>query len=311
MNLTHNIDGGSKVNLDLNQLRILVVLDEERNISKAAKRLYVTQSAASHNLAKLRERFNDPLFVKTNKGMEPTLFAKSMLPILKKGVANIKRAADMQQSFNPLTDAHTFYIGCCDYFEFVAMPVLAEKFTNEAPNIRLSIDINSEYLKMEQLENGGLDFHVGVDDMKPSSKNFNRQEWISDQYVAVVAEWRELPDKLTTMQFASESQIHLPITAEVSDVIDNWLQQQKLYRNIQMITQNYAVGGMISARTGLLFPVPLRVANLLTTMFPLKVIALPDDIPNFVLSIISHSLYEHQPPIQWLLSEIFAMENEF
>ena len=295
--------------MDLNQLRILIALDDERNISKAAEKLYVTQSAASHNLAKLRERFNDPLFVRTSKGMEPTPFAKSMLPILKQGVANIKRAADMQSAFNPLTDAHTFYIGACDYFEFVAMPYLAEKFANEAPNIRLSIDINSEHVKMEQLENGGLDFHVGVDNMHPASKNFNRQKWISDQYVAVVPVWREIPAKLTTMQFAGENQIHLPITLNSSDVIDHWLLQQRLYRNIQMVTQSYAIGGMISARTGLLFPVPLRVANLLTAMLPLKVIELPDDIPPLVLSIISHSLYEHQESIQWLLAEIFTMTD--
>ncbi|WP_354623139.1 LysR family transcriptional regulator [Psychromonas sp. MME2] len=50
------------MNLDLNQLRILIALDDERNISRAAEKLYVSQSAASHNLAKLRQRFNDQLF---------------------------------------------------------------------------------------------------------------------------------------------------------------------------------------------------------------------------------------------------------
>jgi DNA-binding transcriptional LysR family regulator len=242
--------------------------------------------------------------------MEPTPFAKSMLPILKQGISDINRAADMQSTFNPLTDAHTFYLGACDYFEFVAMPVLAEKFAKEAPNIRLSIDINSENIKMEQMENGGLDFYVGVDNIHLASKNFSRQKWISDQYVAVVPKWRDLPDKLTTMQFAGENQIHLPMTVNASDVIDNWLLQQKLYRNIQMVTQSYAIGGMISARTGLLFPVPLRVANLLTSMLPLKIIALPDDAPPMKLSIISHSLYEHQECIQWLLSEIFAVKEK-
>ncbi|MDA7746310.1 LysR family transcriptional regulator [Psychromonas sp.] len=298
------------MNLDLNQLRILIALDDERNISKAAKKLYVTQSAASHNLAKLRERFNDPLFLRTSKGMEPTPFAKSMIPILRQGISDINRAADMQSTFNPLTDAHTFYVGACDYFEFVAMPLLAEKFAVAAPNIRLSIDINSEHVKMEEMENGSLDFHVGVDNMHPGSKSINRQKWISDQYVAVVAKWRDIPDKLTIMQFAGESQIHLPVTANASDVIDSWLLRQKLYRNIQMVTQSYAIGGMISARTGLLFPVPLKVANLLTSMLPLKIISLPDDVPPLVLSIMSHSLYEHQESIQWLLSEIFAIKEK-
>ncbi|MDC0612020.1 LysR family transcriptional regulator [Vibrio sp.] len=296
------------MNLDLNQLRILIALDDERNITKAAKRLYVSQSAASHNLAKLRDRFNDPLFVRTSRGMEPTPFTKNMLPLLRQGVTNIERAAEMQSTFNPLTDAHTFYIGACDYFEFVAMPVLAESFAEKAPNVRLSIDINSEHVKMDRVESGWLDLHVGVDEPTPISQNFNRWEWLSDDYVAVVAKWRDIPDKLTTMEFASESQLHLPITSNASDVIDNWLQDQMLYRNIHMITQSYAIGGMISARTGLLFPVPVRVAELLTAMIPLKIIELPEGIPSLSLSIITHKLYDYQDSIQWLISEMLAFK---
>lgn len=295
------------MNLDLNQLRILIALDDERNITRAADQLYVSQSAASHNLAKLRERFNDPLFVRTSRGMEPTPFTKSMLPVLRKGVNTIVRASEMQSSFNPLTDAHTFYIGACDYFEFVAMPLLAEVFAKKAPNVRLSIDMSSERVKMKRIENGRLDLHVGVNNQKPVSNNFNYWEWLSDQYVAVVPQWRDIPDKLTTLQFASESQIHLPITEKASDVIDTWLFEQNLYRNIQMVTQSYAIGAMISARTGLLFPVPVKVAELLMTMIPLKIIELPDDIPPLSLSIITHKLYDHQESIQWLLSEIYAI----
>ncbi|MGL6312800.1 LysR family transcriptional regulator [Vibrio sp. WXL103] len=296
------------MNLDLNQLRILIALDDERNITKAAERLYVSQSAASHNLAKLRERFNDPLFVRTSQGMNPTPFAQTMLPVLRQGVSNIARAAEMQSSFNPQTDAHTFYIGACDYFEFVAMPLLAEAFVERAPNIRLSIDINSEHVKMERVESGRLDLHIGVNNVSHASKNFNTTEWLRDRYVGVVAKWREIPDKLTTLEFANESQIHLPITANASDVIDNWLHDQKLYRNIHMVTQSYPIGGMISARTGLLFPVPLRVAKLLATMIPLKVVELPEDIPPLQLSIITHKLYDHQESIQWLLQQIHALK---
>jgi DNA-binding transcriptional LysR family regulator len=297
------------VNIDLNQLRILIALDDERNITRAAARLYISQSAASHNLAKLRLRFNDPLFVRTSNGMEPTPFSRSMLPILRRGVSTIKRAANMQSSFNPHEDAHTFYIGASDYFEFVAMPLLTETFVTKAPNIRLSIDISSENTKMDRIENEQLDLYVGVDNLHQASQNFNRQIWLSDPYVAVVPKWRDIPDKLDTLQFASETQIHLPITSTTSDVIDNWLHELNLYRNIHMITQSYAIGGMISARTGLLFPVPVKVANILTSMIPLKIIELPEGIPPLTLSVITHQLFDHQESIQWLLSEINAIKS--
>ncbi len=297
------------MNLDLNQLRILIALDDERNMTRAAERLYVSQSAASHNLAKLRERFNDPLFVRTSRGMEPTPFTKHMLPVLRKGINSIMRAADMQSSFDPSTDALTFYIGACDYFEFVAMPMLAETFAEESPNIRLSIDMSSERVKMKRVENGRLDLHVGVYNQASVSKNFNCWEWLQDDYVAVVPKWRDIPEKLTEIEFASEPQIHLPVTSSTPDVIDNWLLEQNLYRNIQMVTQSYAIGGMISARTGQLFPVPTKVAELLTAMIPLKIVELPDGIPPLTLSIITHKLYDHQESIQWLLSQIYGVKQ--
>lgn len=295
------------MNLDLNQLRILLALDEERNMTKAANRLFVSQSAASHNLAKLRERFNDPLFVRTSRGMQPTPFAQNILPLLKDGMSNITKAADMQSRFDPVNDAHTFYIGACDYFEFTAMPVLAEKFLNTAPNVRLSIDINSDHVKMERVESGRLDVHIGVDNQLNQIKNFNYREWLKDEYVAVVASWRDIPDKLSTLEFSMESQIHLPVTVNTLDVIDHWLHDQNLYRNIHMVTQSYPIGGMISAKTGLLFPVPIKVAEKLVAMLPLKVIELPESIPPLTMSIITHKLFDHQPSIQWLLSEIYKL----
>lgn len=308
MNIIHKCSE-VRVKLDLNQLQILIALDDERNITKAADRLYVSQSAASHNLAKLRDRFNDPLFVRTRKGMKPTPFAKSMLPALRQGVSNIMCAADMQPCFNPTTDHHTFYIGACDYFEFVALPRLANVFSQKAPNIRLSIDINSENVKMERVESGRLDLHIGAVDQNDMVQSFNTREWLRDKYVAVVANWRDIPDKLTAEQFANETQIHLPTTSHELDLIDNWLHSQKLYRNIHMVTQSYPIGGMISARTGLLFPVPLKVAQLLVPMVPLKIIELPDDIPPLCLNITTHKLYDHQDSIQWLLSEIYAIKH--
>lgn len=295
------------MNLDLNQLRILVVLDEEKTMTKAAQRLFVSQSAASHNLAKLRDRFNDPLFVRTSQGMKPTPFAQQILPILREGIRNITRAADMQSSFCPQENAHTFYIGASDYFEFVTVPILVEQFLDKAPNIRLSIDIDSANIKRERLESGQLDAYIGVNVIDSAAKSLHCREWINDRYVAVVADWKDIPDTLTPVQFASQSQIHLPVSGMTLDVIDAWLHENNLYRNIHMITQSYPIGGMISSKTGLLFPVPEKVAKLLVTMAPLKIVELPDGIPPMSLSILTHKLFDHQPSIQWLVDEIIKV----
>ncbi|MCF7354211.1 LysR family transcriptional regulator [Vibrio sp. CK2-1] len=297
------------MNIDLNQLKILIALDDERNITRAAKKLFISQSAASHALAKLRERFNDPLFLRTSGGMIPTQFTSNMLPVLRQGMSTIERSVRTEKKFNPSSDSHTFYIGACDYFEFIAMPELATRFKTHAPNIRISIDINSEHVKMERVESGRLDLYVGVDDIQKVPQNFNKYPWIKDKYVAVVPKWRELPNKLSVIEFAAQSQVHLPITSSGSDVIDNWLQDQKLYRNIQMIAQSYAVGGLISAKSGLLFCTPYNVAKQLVEMLPLKIVELPDDVPHLSLSILAHKLYDYHDSAKWMISEILKIKG--
>lgn len=296
------------MNIDLNQLKVLIALDDERNITRAASKLFVSQSAASHSLSKLRERFNDPLFIRTSQGMTPTPFVQKMLPILRQGMNSVERSTKVEKSFDPATDPHTFYIGANDYFEFVAMPELVAICTQSAPNIRISVDINSEHIKMQRVEGGNLDLYVGVDNIQQIPNNFNQLPWITDKYVAVIAEWRDIPDKLTLNQFAAEDQVHLPISNSAADVIDNWLHEQHLYRNIQMIAQSYAVGGLISARSGLLFCAPLKVATQLVEMLPLKIIELPEGIPDLSLSILSHKLYDYSGSVKWLLKQILSIK---
>jgi len=296
------------MNADLNQLKVLIALDDERNITRAANKLFVSQSAASHSLSKLRERFNDPLFIRTSQGMAPTPFVQKMLPILRQGMASIERSLTVEKNFEPAHDPHTFYIGACDYFEFIAMPELTAICTETAPNIRISVDINSEHIKMERVEGGHLDLYVGVDNIQKVPNNFNQYPWITDKYVAVVAEWRDIPPRLSLNQFAAESQVHLPISSSGADVIDNWLHEQNSYRSIQMIAQSYAVGGLISARSGLLFCTPLKVATQLVKMLPLKIVELPEGIPDLSLSILSHKLYDYHGSVKWLLKQILSIK---
>lgn len=296
------------MSVDFDHLKILVALDDERNITRAAKRLFISQSAASHNLARLRERLNDPLFIRTASGMEPTPFVQEMLPILRHGLATIERSLQVQKQFDPARDAKTFYIGACDYFEFIAMPQLAEKFTQYAPNIRISVDINSENIKMERVESGRLDLYVGVDNIQYVPSNFNRRLWLTDPYVGIIAKDRAIADRLDLREFVSEQQVHLPIVGSAYDGIDDWLKQEKLYRNIQFIAQSYSVCGRISANSGLLCCVPMRVAEQLTQMLPLKIVELPDGIPELSLSILSHKLYDQQDGVNWLTQEILKIQ---
>jgi DNA-binding transcriptional LysR family regulator len=293
--------------MDINQLKILIALDDERNMTRAAKRLFITQSAASHSLSKLREHFNDELFVRTSHGMSPTRFVQTLLPALRQGIRTLERSLQTEKAFDPSIDSKTYYIGACDYFEFIAMPKLAKDFSAKAPNIRVAVDINSEHIKMERVESGRLDLYIGFDDVQKVPLNFNKYAWITDPYVCLAPKDSDVGDELSLVEFAASPQVHLPVVSNGSDVIDNWLKEHGLHRNIQMIAQSYAVGGMICAESGLLFCAPSNVAKQLVKMLPLKIILLPDDVPPLRVSILSHKLYDYHDSTQWLISKILDL----
>lgn len=292
------------MDMDISQLRLLVVLERERSLSRAAKALHLSQSAASHVLAKLRTRFDDPLFIKTKIGMEPTPTALALIPDVRKGLSALDLAFNKVKPFNPRTEAKTFYIGAVDYFEFYALPQLASRLQEEAPNIRIAIDILPENLRMERVEEGRLDLFLGVDELQSVPRYYHRQHWLTDQYVGIVREGHSLPEQLDLRTFLATPHIHLPLVNSGADPIDQWLLEQHQSRQISMIVQSYAIGGMVTAKSDNLMCVPANIAQQLTDMLPVRAVTLPEGVPELSLSIFSHQLYDSQESIQWLIAKI-------
>lgn len=292
------------MDIDISQLRLLVVLERERSLSRAAETLCMSQSAASHILAKLRTRFGDPLFVKTRKGMEPTPIAQSLIPDIQKGLSNLEQAFSRVKKFDPSVEAKTFYIGAIDYFEFFALPKLTRVFQREAPNIRIGIEILPENLRIERLEEGHLDVFIGVDKVHSVPRYYHRYHWLTDSYVGIVRKEGNISNKLELNDFLQIPQIHLPLANSGADLIDSWLREQHQSRQISMIVQSYAIGGMVVAQSDYLMCVPKNIAQQLVTMLPIRMVTLPDGIPNLSISVFSHQLYDSQASVQWLIKQI-------
>ncbi len=292
------------MDMDINQLRLLVVLEKERNLSKAAEKMFMSQSAASHVLSKLRNRFDNPLFIKTRSGMEPTPLVQMLLPEIRKGLNSIDMALAKTKPFDPAVDAKTFYIGAIDYFEFYALPRLSKAWEKSAPNVRIAIEILSENMQMERVEQGHIDLTLGVDDLQTVPRYYNRYHWLTDPYVGIVANDNSLPDKLNLKAFVEAPQVHLPLINSGADPIDRWLLEQHQARHISMIVQSFAVGGLVVSNTSNLMCVPYRIATQLCQMLPVRMVELPDNTPELSLSIFTHQLYDTQDSVQWLVKEL-------
>ena len=147
--------------LDLNLLVTLQVLLEERNVSKAAERMFITQSAMSKALGRLRETFSDPLFTRGASGMVPTPRAEALadqLPVLLQLVESVVSG----DSFDPMTYEGSFTLVLPEFVGFWALPGLVEQLAKRAPGIRLQTTSRIEH-QMDMLREGEIDFAIHVE----------------------------------------------------------------------------------------------------------------------------------------------------
>ena len=125
-------------NLDLNLLRAFSVLLEERNVSRTAELLHVTQPTVSGMLSRLRSIFGDPLFVRTQHGLLPTPRAEALAPALRQLIADVQALVSPNE-FDPQTSTVTLTLSVNDYMQSVLIVPLVANLRRSAPKMKLGI----------------------------------------------------------------------------------------------------------------------------------------------------------------------------
>ncbi|EEB79218.1 LysR substrate binding domain protein [marine gamma proteobacterium HTCC2148] len=146
--------------IDLNLLISLQVLLEERNVSRAAERLFITQPAMSKTLSRLRAVFDDALFTRSSHGMQPTPRALELTDRLTEILSGIGQLVS-KQAFNPALIDTEITLALSEYIGVALLPTLAKRLQMQAPNLHLRIVTRVEN-QLEQLALGKLDFAVHI-----------------------------------------------------------------------------------------------------------------------------------------------------
>src|SRR6478735_6147306 len=153
--------------VNLNLLAAFDALLEEKNVTRAASKMGVTQSAMSSSLAQLRLLFEDPLFRRTPRGIEPTPLALELGEPIRRGLAAFDRALT-PRSFDPRSESRTFVIATCDYVEFVLLPPLLKRLAREAPGVRLEVRPWGLQQVPKTLQSGEVELMIGFYDEIPA-----------------------------------------------------------------------------------------------------------------------------------------------
>jgi DNA-binding transcriptional LysR family regulator len=305
--------------IDLNLLVYLDVLLRERNVTRAASYLGITQPAMSNGLRRLRELFDDPLLVRTSEGMTPTERALELQPVVRSVLAAVERAVQPKKAFDAAQATRVFRIMASDYAESTLIPAVLERLQREAPGVALDIMTPSDvsYLNVEQ---GKVDMVINRFDSMPQS--FHQNTVWQDSFSCLLSVDNPLLAGFDLESYLQAQHVWVSKTgmgvgvgvdpSAVQDLgwVDEALARLGRKRRITVFTRHYQVAVMLATQKHLVVTVPSKLANLMRGNPHVAIEPPPFEIPPFELKMAWSPLLQRNPGHQWMRRLIGEVARE-
>lgn len=290
--------------LDLNLLVTLETLLTERSVTRAAKRLHLSQPSVSVQLRKLREIFSDPLLSPAPGGMLPTTRAQALLPAMRSALDQVRRAVSQDVPFDPQAAQLTCQIAAADYAEYAIVLPLLTKLRRLAPGIRISLRHAGHAKMYRQLESGAIDLALLAMDAPPDY--LHHRVLYKEDYVLIARKRHpalKRKGRLTLDAFSKLEYIVVsPEGGGFKGVTDTMLESRGRKRHVMLSTQHFLFVPEVVAQTDLVAMAPLRLVK--DRADRLQILPAPLRIPSYEMGMIWHDRSHADPAHAWLREQI-------
>lgn len=287
--------------LDLNLLKTFDALLDERSVTRAAERLSLTQPAVSSMLTRLRESFDDPLFVRARYGIVPTERALALAKPVKRVMAEID-ALLQPEAFVPAECEMTFTLAATDYALSVIIVPFFSLLRQRAPGIHLSVQRAEASNIQERLERGEVDLALLTPETTPPDLHI--RHLYDERYVCTLRKGHPALDKGTISlgTFCHYDHALVSLSGEnFAGVTDTALRALGKKRNVVLSVNSFLVLPPVLQTTDLIAVVPERLVR---DAAGLEVMAPPLDIPGFTKVAAWHERSHLSPAHQWLRQQL-------
>lgn len=282
--------------LDLNLLKALDALLDEGSVTRAAQRLSLTQPAVSGMLNRMRDYFGDPLFVRTQHGMVPTLRATELAVPVKMILTDISILLK-PATFDPMSAKLSYTILATDYaLKAVIVPLMAA-LKKRAPGIRVAVrPVDSERMQ-SLLERGDADLALVTPATTPA--DLHGRALYDEEYVCVMRSDHPLAaaGPLTLDQFCEQDHILVSFEGHFYGVTDEALAKLGRTRHVGMSVNSFQVLPEVLRITDMIAVVPRRLA---CKDDYLVIVDMPLEVPGFTKSMAWHERTHRDPAHQWI-----------
>ncbi|HBZ08038.1 LysR family transcriptional regulator [Massilia haematophila] len=286
-------------------LELLLIFDEiykTKNVTRAADNLGLPQSTVSLGLGKLREHFNDRLFSRTAKGMEPTPRAGNAIEDVRRAIQAVQHALADQPVFDPAGSTREFRICMTDISEIVLVPRLLNYLREHGPGIRVDISKISPDSPAE-LADGRVDLAVGF--MPHLEAGFYQQVLFDQHFVCLVANRHpRIGDKLSLEALRREDHVQVRSSGTGHAIVDKTLAREGVERRVVLQLPSFLGVARIVAQTELLAIVPYRYGASMAGSEDIRMLPVPVDLPSFQVKQHWHERYHADASNRWLRQAI-------
>jgi DNA-binding transcriptional LysR family regulator len=293
--------------MDLNLIVALDALLAERNVTRAAERIGVTQSAMSHSLGRLRAVTGDPILVRGSGGMMPTPRAELLGPPIRRALGEIAGALRAPAAFDPKTARERIRIATSDYAELVLLPGVVERLEREAPGIDLRL-LPLEEEAPVALGTGVVDLVIAPVRAGDESSTVFARKLLDETFVCVVRRGHPLADKrLTPARYAAAAHALISPRGKEGSYADDALAELGLARRVAVTVPHFLVAPHLVASSDLVLTVAARVAAAFAEPLGLVVLKLPPELrlPGFNMSALWHERTQSDAAQRWV-RELFV-----
>ncbi|MFJ9381246.1 LysR family transcriptional regulator [Streptomyces sp. NPDC101455] len=296
--------------VDLNLLVAFDVLVAEENVTRAAQRLSIGQSAMSSTLSRLRSLFHDELLTRRGRGVVATPFAKSLADPVRDVLAEFDAILSPRAAFDPANDQRTFRMLASDYFTNTFLRPLMERLASEAPGIKFHIGQTGDDCEEHLRTNRADLLFLPSGAWGQRLDEYPHQDVTSDRYlVAADRDHPDIGDSISLEQFTS-----LPYLATTSgknaSFGDRQLDALGVPRNVE-VTAGFGPAPFMLRGTRLIMLIHERMAAMIGDIAGIKALKPPvDGLMPVTITMVWRRLTDHDPAHRWLRERVLALAAE-
>lgn len=297
--------------IDLNLLPIAIALSDGQSVSRAAVQLGMSQPAVSVALSRLRKFCNDPLFVRSARGMTSTPRGEQLVTVAREILRRFEDGLSLAVAFDPATSQRPFTFAMSDVGEVVFLPQLLKRLAVEAPQTRVRSASMPPQQLADALEAGEVDLAIGYfPDLTKSW--FFQQRLLSHHFTCLLRADHPIEGaQLTLDQFLQLEHAVVRSEGRSQEIFERFLKTRGIVRKVALHTPHFLSIPHLVAQSDMVVTVPHAVGMVYgTPAHRLKVILPPFVSPIIELKQHWHRRFHRDPRSVWIRGIVSELFNE-